>query len=121
MVKFDECKFNEDKLSCPCFVNLFNKATECALLPKLMKYIIIADTIVVDIALNLTKNRLKFFVNVYLQCEKTERLKTILIIFEKNDLKNNSALICLHEYLLMSKDKNNLKKLIFKFRKPAHL
>ena len=30
MVKFDECKFNENKLS-DGFVNLFNKATECAL------------------------------------------------------------------------------------------
>ena len=53
-----------------------------------MKNILLfCDTIVVDIALNLTKNLIKKNYYVYLQCEKTETKNKINNFLEKNDLK----------------------------------
>ncbi len=62
--------------------------------------LLFCDTIVVDIVLNLTKNLVKKNYFVYLQCEKIETKKKINNFLEKNDLKKNIEIICLHEFLL---------------------
>ena len=62
--------------------------------------LLFCDTIIVDIVLNLTKNLIKKKYFVYLQCEKIETKKKINNFLEKNDLKKNIEIICLHEYLL---------------------